>query len=129
MVAQDGVGGGKYWCLSWTSNRRPCAGSAKGGCRSAGLGRDNFTGQQVCGGLRAVWVPAFRKIRQLRPQAEIAGPGFFSANLSDLRTFLTKAKADNVVPDMAGRHTAHLMASVVGRLHARGVTGFAGWLE
>ncbi len=50
------------------------------------------------------WVPAFRKIRELRPQAEIVGPGFFSANLSHLRTFLAKARADNVVPDIVSQH-------------------------
>ena len=50
------------------------------------------------------WVPAFRKIRQLRPQAQIVGPGFFSANLSHLRGFLSKAKADNVVPDIVSQH-------------------------
>jgi hypothetical protein len=50
------------------------------------------------------WVPAFRIIRQLRPQAQIVGPGFFSANLSHLNTFLAKAKADNVVPDILSQH-------------------------
>ena len=50
------------------------------------------------------WVPAFRKVRELRPQAEIVGPGFFSANLSHLRSFLTKAKRDNVVPDIVSQH-------------------------
>ena len=50
------------------------------------------------------WVPAFRKIRELRPQAKIVGPGFFSANLSHLRTFLEKAKRDHVMPDILSQH-------------------------
>ncbi len=53
---------------------------------------------------RDAWVPAFRKIRELRPQAQIVGPGFFSANLSHLTSFLSKAKADNVVPDILSQH-------------------------
>jgi hypothetical protein len=50
------------------------------------------------------WVPAFRKVRELRPQAEIVGPGFFSPNLAHMRTFLEKAKAANVVPDIISQH-------------------------
>jgi hypothetical protein len=50
------------------------------------------------------WVPAFRIIRELRPQAEIVGPGFFSPNLNHLRTFLEKAKEANVVPDIIAQH-------------------------
>lgn len=50
------------------------------------------------------WVPAFRKVRELRPQAEIVGPGFFSPNLSHMRTFLEKAKEANVVPDIIAQH-------------------------
>lgn len=50
------------------------------------------------------WVPAFRRIREMRPQAKIVGPGFFSANLAHLDTFLQKAKRDNVMPDILSQH-------------------------
>jgi carbohydrate binding protein with CBM6 domain len=55
-------------------------------------------------GLLADWKTIFQKIRSIDSTARIAGPNFAAYRSADLRTFLTFAKANNVLPDVMTWH-------------------------
>ncbi|GIF25562.1 hypothetical protein BJ973_003839 [Actinoplanes tereljensis] len=55
-------------------------------------------------GLLADWKTVFQKIRSIDSTARIAGPNFASYRSADLRTFLTYAKANGVLPDVMTWH-------------------------
>ena len=55
-------------------------------------------------GLLADWKTVFQKIRSIDPTARIAGPGFSSYRSADLRTFLTYARDNGVLPDVTAWH-------------------------
>ncbi|MEU4422279.1 CBM35 domain-containing protein [Actinoplanes sp. NPDC024001] len=55
-------------------------------------------------GLLADWRTVFRRIRAIDPGARIAGPNFASYRSADLRTFLTYARDNNVLPDVMAWH-------------------------
>ena len=55
-------------------------------------------------GLEADWKTVFQKIRSIDSTARIAGPNFSSYRSADLRSFLTYAKANGVLPDVMTWH-------------------------
>ena len=55
-------------------------------------------------GLEADWKTVFQKIRSIDATARIAGPNFSSYRSADLRSFLTYAKANGVLPDVMTWH-------------------------
>ncbi|BEL06967.1 hypothetical protein Q0Z83_051580 [Actinoplanes sichuanensis] len=55
-------------------------------------------------GLLADWKTVFQRIRSIDPSARIAGPGFAAYRSADLRTFLTFARDNNVLPDVMAWH-------------------------
>ena len=55
-------------------------------------------------GLLADWTTVFRKIRSIDATARIAGPNFSSYRSADLRSFLSYAKTNNVLPDVMTWH-------------------------
>jgi hypothetical protein len=54
--------------------------------------------------LLADWKTVHQRIRSLDPGARIAGPGFASYRSADLRTFLTYARDNGVLPDVMAWH-------------------------
>ena len=55
-------------------------------------------------GLLADWKTVFQKIRSIDSTARIAGPNFSSYRSADLRTFLTYARDNGVLPDVMTWH-------------------------
>ena len=55
-------------------------------------------------GLEADWKTVFQKIRSIDSTARIAGPNFASYRSADLRTFLTYARDNAVLPDVMTWH-------------------------
>jgi hypothetical protein len=55
-------------------------------------------------GLLADWKTVYQRIRSIDPSARIAGPGFAAYRSADLRTFLTYARDNNVLPDVMAWH-------------------------
>jgi len=55
-------------------------------------------------GLNTAWKAAFQKIRSIDSTARIAGPGFSSYRSADIRTFLTYARDNGVLPDVMAWH-------------------------
>jgi hypothetical protein len=55
-------------------------------------------------GLNAAWKTVFQKIRSIDPGARIAGPNFAAYRSADLRTFLTYARDNGVLPDVMTWH-------------------------
>jgi hypothetical protein len=55
-------------------------------------------------GLLADWKTVYQRIRSIDPGARIAGPGFAAYRSADLRTFLTFARDNNVLPDVMAWH-------------------------
>jgi hypothetical protein len=56
------------------------------------------------GGLLTAWKAVFQKIRSIDPTARIAGPNFSGYRSADLRTFLTFARDNGVLPDVTTWH-------------------------
>ncbi|SDT27630.1 carbohydrate-binding protein [Actinoplanes derwentensis] len=55
-------------------------------------------------GLLADWKTVYQRIRSIDPSARIAGPGFAAYRSADLRTFLTYARDNGVLPDVMAWH-------------------------
>ncbi|MEU8612275.1 CBM35 domain-containing protein [Actinoplanes sp. NPDC048791] len=55
-------------------------------------------------GLNADWKTVYQRIRSIDPGARIAGPNFAAYRSADLRSFLTAAKANGVLPDVMTWH-------------------------
>ena len=55
-------------------------------------------------GLVADWKTVFQKIRSIDSTARIAGPGFSGYRSADIRTFLTYARDNGVLPDVMAWH-------------------------
>ncbi len=55
-------------------------------------------------GLLADWKTVFQRIRSIDSSARIAGPNFAGYRSADLRTFLTYARDNNVLPDVMTWH-------------------------
>ncbi|GGN63241.1 hypothetical protein GCM10010112_22330 [Actinoplanes lobatus] len=55
-------------------------------------------------GLLTDWKTVFQRIRSIDPGARIAGPNFASYRSADLRTFLTYARDNGVLPDVMAWH-------------------------
>ncbi|HEY0001262.1 MAG TPA: dockerin, partial [Actinoplanes sp.] len=55
-------------------------------------------------GLLSDWKSVYQRIRSIDPTARIAGPGFANYRSADLRTFLTYARDNGVLPDVTAWH-------------------------
>ncbi|MER7728972.1 carbohydrate-binding protein [Streptomyces sp. NPDC096323] len=65
---------------------------------------DGIWYQNNVNALAADWKPVFDKIRSIDPTARIAGPNFSAYDAASMRTFMTRAKANNAVPDVTTWH-------------------------
>ncbi|MFF9100936.1 carbohydrate-binding protein [Streptomyces rubrogriseus] len=55
-------------------------------------------------GLQSAWKTVYERIKSLDPGARIAGPNYSVYNSADYRSFMTFAKANNVLPDVTTWH-------------------------